>query len=630
MKDGFIKVCAASPRVSVADCTANTDNILETAKSAAASGAKLIVFPELSVTAYTCGDLFFQDTLLNAAEKSLERIITESADIEAVMAVGLPYMRGGKLYNCAAVVCRGKILGIVPKTYLPNYGEYYEKRYFAPAPTDNCEVEIAGQRTVFGTKQIFTCKDMPAFSFGAEICEDLWVPLPPSAYHTAAGANIIVNLSASSEAVGKADFRRQLISSHSARLLCAYIYADAGEGESTGDAVFAGHCIIAENGSILAEKLPFEQKLLIYDIDVGAVAAEKRRTAYAGESDKSYAHTAFDLPLCETELQREYSDNPFYVDADDCEQILTIQATGLKRRLEHIHAASAVLGISGGLDSTLALLVAVRAFDMMAKPRKDIIAVTMPCFGTSKRTKTNAVSLCEKLGVTLRTIDIKKAVSGHFKDIAHDPNEFNVVYENAQARERTQILMDIANAENGIVIGTGDLSELALGFATYNGDHMSMYGVNAAVPKTQIRRIVTHCADTAGGEVGKVLRDIVNTPVSPELLPPENGAIAQKTEEIVGAYELHDFFIFYMLKYGFSPKKLYRIALRAFGERYDKAEILRCLKTLYRRFFAQQYKRSCLPDGPRIGQVALSPRGDWRMPGDAIGKLWLEEIEEIE
>lgn len=626
MYDGFIKVCAASPRVNVADCTANTDNILETAREAARLGAKLIVFPELSITAYTCGDLFFQDTLLNAAEKSLERIICESAELEAVLAVGLPYMFGGKLYDCAAVVCKGKLLGLVPKTYPTGT----EKLIFSPAPNGNFETEFVGQTTVFGAKQIFSCKLMPSFAFGVEMGTDLCVPLSPSAYHVIAGANIIINPTASVETFGKADCRRFMVAAQSKRLSCSYIVAAAGEGESTGDAVFAGHCLIAENGDIIAEKAPFEQSLLMYDIDVGVSLAEKRHAAYDVGRDENYAYTNFELEICRTELQREYFADPYLADDDDCEEILTVQATGLKRRLEHIHASSAVIGISGGLDSTLALLCAVRAFDMMKKNRGGIIAVTMPCFGTSSRTKSNAVKLCEELGVTLRTIDIKNAVTVHFADIGHDPNNVNVVFENAQARERTQILMDIANAESGIVVGTGDLSELALGFATYNGDHMSMYGVNAGITKTQIRRVVTYLADTVGGSVGKVLRDIVDTPVSPELLPPENGVIAQKTEEIVGAYELHDFFIYYMLRYGFSPEKIYRIALRAFDGLYEKAEILRCMKTLYRRFFAQQYKRSCLPDGPKIGEVSLSPRGDWHMPSDAVGTLWLKEIDKLD
>ena len=620
MLNGFIKIAAAVPEVAVADCTYNAAKIYEYARDAAYKGAKLIVFPQLSLTGVTCGDLFLQKNLTDAAQKVLAALAEKTTELDAVIVVGLPFEYQYRLYNCAAVLLRGHILGLVPQTYTDNNG------VFSPAK-DSVE-QIGTQKIPFGAKQIFRCRQLGDFSFGIEIGADATAIVPTSAGLTMAGANIIINLACEPEIMGADMHRYGLCASQSARLMSTYMYVGAGKGESSGDNVYSGCCIIAEHGKILSYKKPFEDETLISDADVGACAALRLRAKLPQTQD--YTVTYFDMTPTETKIQRVIPSDPFFADDKQCEEILNIQAMGLKRRLEHIHAESAVIGISGGLDSTLALLVAVRAMDMMKKDHRNIIALTMPCFGTSDRTKTNAVRLCEKLGVTLLTVDIKKSVLTHFEDIGHDPKKADVVFENAQARERTQILMDVANAHSGIVIGTGDLSELALGFATYNGDHMSMYGVNASLPKTLIRTVTTYCANTMGGDVGKILQDIVDTPVSPELLPPENGAISQKTEEIVGAYELHDFLIYYMVYYGFSPKKIYRMACRSFEGKHEPCEILRCMKTLYRRFFAQQYKRSCLPDGPQVTPVSFSPRTSWHMPSDASGALWLKEIENIQ
>ena len=554
--------------------------------------------------------------------------------LDMVLVIGAPVRRGASLFNCALVVYHGEVLGAVPKTNIPNYGEFYELRHFTPAPECGGTIVVAGQEVPFGTDLVFSCEGMPEFSFGCEICEDLWVPAPPSVRLAEAGAMIICNLSASDETVGKAAYRRSLVADQSARLLAGYIYADAGCGESTQDMVFAGHDIIGENGALLSESKPFADAdglpMAVTEIDVQKLSAERQRmNTFRARDEVSSRNIVFDMPLTQTALTRTFERHPFVPDSktereERCEAILAMQSFGLRKRIEHAHAKCAVIGISGGLDSCLALLVSVRAMDLLKRPRTDVIAVTMPCFGTTKRTRSNAEVLCERLGVTFRCVDIKAAVNQHFADIGHDPEKFDVVYENSQARERTQIIMDIANAENGLVIGTGDLSELALGWATYNGDHMSMYGVNASIPKTLVRHIVRYFADTAeDGELSRVLYDILDTPVSPELLPADkNGEIAQKTEDLVGPYDLHDFFLYYFLRFGFTPEKLEYLANYTFAGVFDSETIHKWLTTFIRRFFIQQFKRSCLPDGPKVGSVTLSPRGDWRMPSDASSEIW--------
>ena len=637
MKDGFIKTAAASCDIRVADCEYNAKNIIKTIDKCAKEGVKLLTFPELCITGYTCGDLFFQKTLQKGAEQALAKIAASTAGTDMLTAVGAPICHNMKIYNCAVMISNGRILGVVPKTNIPNYNEFYEYRHFSPAPDENSEVTINGEAYPFGTKLIFSCVSMPEFKVGAEICEDLWVPVTPSSSHCAAGATIIVNLSASDEVIGKADYRRMLVMSHSARLICGYVYADAGYGESTTDMVFSGHNLIAENGSVLAERKMFENGITISEIDVGKISAERcKTTTYPPACENGYKYIEFDAKTADTFLTRRIAKRPFVPEDEKarykrCEDILTIQSMGLVKRLEHSHAKTAVVGISGGLDSCLALLVIDRAMKIAKRSPKQIIAVTMPCFGTTKRTKSNAEVLCETLGVTLETIDIAEAVNLHFRDIGHSGDNYDVVYENSQARERTQILMDIANREGGMVIGTGDLSELALGWATYNGDHMSMYGVNASIPKTLVRHIVRYAADSSeDNKLKEVLLDILDTPVSPELLPVDDkGEIAQKTEDIVGPYDLHDFFLYYIIRFGFSPSKIYRLCVYAFNGEYDKATILKWMKIFYRRFFAQQFKRSCLPDGPKVGTVTLSPRGDWRMPSDACAALWLKEAESL-
>lgn len=637
MFDGFLKVACATPEIVVADCAHNAQKTIDLMEQAAKGGVKLLVFPELGLTGYTCGDLFFQSALIKAAECALLEIIDASEPLDMAVVVGVPIFHNHKLYNCAAVVSKGRLLGLVPKTHLPNYNEFYERRQFTPAPEGTELIAFGGDMVPFGTDLLFACDEMPEFSFACEVCEDLWAPCPPSTRHALAGATVIVNLSASDELVGKAAYRRELVTGQSARLVCAYLYADAGEGESTTDMAFAAHNLIAENDAIVAESLYETDALLTSEIDVQRLAAERRKmTTYPAADNADYLTVSFSLPLCRTKLTRSISRLPFIPAGKEdraavCEDILTIQAMGLKKRLAHSHAKTAVVGISGGLDSALALLVCVRAMDALGRPRTDIHAVTMPCFGTTVRTKSNAEALCTELGVTFSCVDIKKAVDQHFADIGHDPNFHDVTYENAQARERTQILMDIANMTGGMVIGTGDLSELALGWATYNGDHMSMYAVNASVPKTLVRYLVAYEASrSAPSALDAVLRDILNTPVSPELLPPSEGEIAQKTEDLVGPYELHDFFLYYGIRWTFSPAKVYRLACYVFDGAYEKPIILHWLKTFYRRFFSQQFKRSCLPDGPKVGSVSLSPRGDWRMPSDASAAMWLNEIELLE
>lgn len=641
MKDGFVKVAAATPDIRVADCEYNAEQICLKMKEAAEKGAKIIVFPELCITGYTCEDLFWQEVLLEGARDALQRIVEESREVDALVFAGLPWEKNGKLYNVAAVINRGTLLGLVPKKNLPNYSEFYEARHFEPAGEeyDWVDVSFEEEPVAFGYKQLFSCEGFEGLVVAAEICEDLWVAAPPSISHAQAGATVIVNLSASDETTGKDIYRKSLVSGQSARLVCGYVYADAGEGESTTDLVFAGHNLIAENGTLLAESERFKNGIVYGDIDVRRIRAERRRMTTFCIDEKSlddYLCSDFKLEQAETQLFRNFAQTPFVPqDKNDrarrCEEILSIQAMGVKKRLVHTGCKSLVVGISGGLDSTLALLVMARACDLAGLPRNSILSVTMPCFGTTDRTYQNACELTKKLGAVLKEVDIKKAVTLHFEDIGHDKDVHDVTYENSQARERTQVLMDLANQSGGMVIGTGDMSELALGWATYNGDHMSMYGVNASVPKTLVRHLVRYYADTCGDEELKAtLLDILDTPVSPELLPPEDGKISQKTEDLVGPYELHDFFLYYMLRFGYSPRKIYRIAVLAFAGEYDRATILKWLKKFYWRVFSQQFKRSCLADGPKVGSVAVSPRGDLRMPSDACVRLWQRELEQIE
>ena len=638
MKHGFIRVAAATPQVSVADPAQNRSRIEELCREAEARQVKILVFPELCLTGYTCSDLFLQDTLLASARKELAVLADHTKGYDLLIFVGLPWMREGKLYNVMAAVKEGQILGLVPKTAIPNYSEFYEARHFqkgnrVPAME---KVELAGGMTDFvpmGTDLLFCCMNMEELVIGAEVCEDVWVANPPSTRHALAGATVIVNSSASDETTGKDVYRKGLIGNQSARLVCGYIYADAGEGESSTDLVFAGHNLIYENGALLKEAERFSGGLILADLDLERLRNERRRMNTFGPVDSTgYMKVSFSLNKEQLSLERFVDAAPF-VPADKaerdkrCEEILSIQAMGLKKRLAHAGCKNAVVGISGGLDSTLALLVTVRAFDMLKLKRDSITAVTMPCFGTTDRTYTNACELTKILGADLKEVDIREAVTLHFKDIGHSENDHSVTYENSQARERTQVLMDIANESGGMVIGTGDMSELALGWATYNGDHMSMYGVNASVPKTLVRHLVRYYGETCGDErLKEILFDILDTPVSPELLPPEDGKISQKTEDIVGPYELHDFFLYYILRFGYRPAKIYRLAEKAFGGTYGKETILKWLEIFYRRFFSQQFKRSCLPDGPKVGSVAVSPRGDLRMPSDACGRLWLEEV----
>lgn len=637
MKDGFITVATATPQVAVADCEANAQAILACINEMAAAHAKVMVLPELCITGYTCNDLFWQTKLLDEAEAALSVIAEGSRQVDALIAVGMPLRVAGKLLNVAAMLCRGKVLGFVPKVNLPAYNEFYETRHFTSGSADMGTVQFDGEEVPVGTNLLFSCENMADLCVATEICEDLWVPNPPSVHHALAGASVICNLSASDEMVGKGGYRRDLVAGQSARLVCAYLYATAGEGESTTDLVFGGQNLIAENGTVLAESVTFENEINVATIDVQRLASERRRMSTFPAADAGeYREISFALTEEETKLVRFFDADPFVPSiadqlSDRCEEILNIQALGLKKRLAHTHAKSAVVGISGGLDSTLALLVTARAFDMLGLSRKGIVAVTMPGFGTTDRTYNNAVAMIKSLGATFKEVSIAKAVMQHFADIDHDASIHDVTYENSQARERTQILMDIANQANGFVIGTGDLSELALGWATYNGDHMSMYAVNASVPKTLVRHLVRHYADTrADAALAGVLYDVLDTPVSPELLPPEDGAISQKTEDLVGPYELHDFFLYQMLRMCFPPSKIYRIAKEAFAGRYSNETILKWLRTFYWRFFSQQFKRSCLPDGPKVGSVAVSPRGDLRMPSDACVSAWIKEVEALQ
>ena len=636
MKQGFVKVAAVTPYIRVADVEFNKEQICRKMDEAAASGAKIIVFPELCVTGYTCSDLFTQDVLLDHAREVLTEIAAHTRDMDALVFVGAPLAVDGELYNVAAAMNHGKILGLTTKTFLPNYGEFYEMRQFREGPEKAREIEFDGEMVPFGPKILFTAKQMEHLIVAAEICEDVWSPVPPSIEAVREGATVIVNCSASDETIGKAAYRESLIEGQSARLIAGYIYSNAGEGESTTDLVFGGHNLIAENGTILAESKRFENGIIYSEIDVNRLMSERRKnTTFKTAKERTLTRVPFDIEITETELTRVFPSRPFVPSenrerAKRCEEILTIQAMGLKKRLEHTHAKCAVVGISGGLDSTLALLVTAKALDALGLDRKHIISVTMPCFGTTDRTYNNACKMSLSLGAELREVPIAAAVVQHFKDIGHDPEDHSVTYENSQARERTQVIMDIANANGGMVIGTGDMSELALGWATYNGDHMSMYGVNASVPKTLVRHLVQYYADTTDDkELQEVLYDVLDTPVSPELLPPKDGKIAQKTEDLVGPYELHDFFLYYFLRFGYAPSKIYRIAKYSFAGEYDDETIYKWLRTFCWRFFAQQFKRSCLPDGPKVGTVALSPRGDWRMPSDACVASWMRDLEQV-
>ena len=633
MRDGFIKVAAASPSLKVGNPSFNKDRIIKLMNEAEAKGVKILVFPELSITGYTAGDLFFQSALLESATEALLEIAEASAALDVLSFVGYPLRYNGKLYNTAAAVKGGRILAFVAKRNLPNYSEFYEERWFTPSPKENLVLESEDGDILFGSRIIFSASFPSSLKIAAEICEDLWVPDPPSTHHAIAGATLIVNGSASDELIGKSEYRRDLVSGQSARINGAYIYSDASEGESTTDMVFTGSNVIAENGTVLKAVDYSLDELIITEIDTDRLERERYVRNTFPVSEEGYSYISFSFREEETLLTRAIDPHPFVPENAEkrnerCNKILTLQAMGLKKRLQHTHAKKVVVGLSGGLDSTLALLVAVKAFDMLSLDRKGIIAITMPCFGTTKRTRSNAELLALSLDVDFRTVDISESVKSHFRDIGQSLEDYSVTYENGQARERTQVLMDVANKEGALVIGTGDLSELALGWATYNGDHMSMYGVNGGVPKTLVRYLVRFVAETTDNEVeSKVLFDILATPVSPELLPAKNGEISQVTEDLVGPYELHDFFLYHVVRLSFSPGKVYRLALHAFDKVYDEDTIYKWLRTFIRRFFNQQFKRSCLPDGPKIGTITLSPRSDWRMPSDADSQIWLDDLD---
>ncbi len=636
MKHGFIKAAAATPKIKVADTVYNREQICACMDEAVKKGARIIVFPELCLCGYTCEDLFLQEALLASCKEQLKLIAEHTLGKDALVFVGLPIEKEGKLYNTAAAVYEGQVLAFIPKTYIPAYGEFYETRHFQPGGQETSALAFDGKEIPFGTNILLRGEGMEGLLAGCEICEDLWAPAAPGIFHAMAGATVLVNLSASNETIGKDAYREMLVKSASAKLICGYVYCSSGEGESTQDLVFGGHNIIAENGTVLQEAKRFENQIIYGDLDIERIRMERRRmNTFVSGNQSHYRIIPFGLKAGETDLSRSFAQMPF-VPSDvgerekRCEEILSIQSMGLKKRFEHTGCRCAVIGVSGGLDSTLALLVTARSFDMLGIDRSKIRAVTMPCFGTTGRTYDNACKLAQVLRASLEEIDIKEAVAVHFRDIKQDMEKHDAAYENGQARERTQILMDIANRENGLVIGTGDMSELALGWATYNGDHMSMYGVNAGVPKTLVRHLVQYYADTCGeDQLRGVLLDVLDTPVSPELLPPVDGEISQRTEDLVGPYELHDFFLYYMLRCGFSPEKVYRIAKLAFAGQYENEVILKWLKTFYTRFFSQQFKRSCLPDGPKVGSVALSPRGDLRMPSDACVRIWMNQLETL-
>ncbi len=632
MKDGFVRVAAGTPTIRVGDTESNADAVISLMRDAHAAHAKVLALPELCLTGYTAGDLFMQETLRKGAIEALKKVVKASKGMDLLTFVGIPLAVSGKLYNCAVAIQNAQVLGVVPKRNIPNYAEFYELRHFTPGEGAVREIELLGQKVSFGGDIVFECEEMPELSVACEICEDLWVVYPPSAGHALAGANLIVNLSASDETVGKAQYREHLVKSHSARTLSAYVYADAGEGESSTDMVFSGHNLIGENGVILASSKRYEFGLVTADIDLSLLINERMRmnTFSMARGANGHARVMFHVKKETLALERFIDPYPFVPAGESrrakrCEDVLDIQAHALATRLRHIGAKKAIVGVSGGLDSTLALIVTARALDLLGLDRKGIVAVTMPCFGTTERTLGNAIKLSQGLHATLIEVDIREAVTGHLEDIGHDLETRDVTYENAQARERTQVLMDLANKLGGIVVGTGDLSELALGWATYNGDHMSMYGVNAGVPKTLVKHLVRYAADEATDEgLKSALTDVLATPVSPELLPPKGGTISQVTEDIVGPYELHDFFLYHMVRRMEPPAKIRRLALVAFEGEYTGDEIDKWLAVFLKRFFAQQFKRSCLPDGPKVGSVSLSPRGDWRMPSDASGKIWLK------
>ncbi len=634
MRHGFIKVAAVTPKVKVADTIFNTEQICQGIEEGVKEGAKVIVFPELCISGYTCGDLFLQERLLSSCREGLVKIADFTRGKDALVFAGLPFEREGKLYNVAAAVHDGEVLCLIPKTFIPSYGEFYETRYFRAGNKKPVLAAFDGKEIPFGTNILLKGEGVEGLIIGCEICEDIWAPDGPGISHALAGASLLVNLSASNETVNKDTYREMLVRSASAKLIAGYIYCSSGEGESTQDLVFGGHNMIVENGSVLAKGRRFENQTVIGDIDINRLQMERRRmNTFACGDSPDYQVIPFSLKKEETRLSRTFSCTPFVPENKEekekrCDEILSIQSMGLKKRLEHTGCKKVVIGVSGGLDSTLALLVSARTLDMLGTVRENIIAVTMPCFGTTDRTYDNACKLTEILGAVLKEVDIREAVTVHFRDIGQSMDNHDVTYENSQARERTQVLMDIANQENAMVIGTGDMSELALGWATYNGDHMSMYGVNAGVPKTLVRHLVRYYADTCQNEKLKgILLDVLDTPVSPELLPPVDGVISQKTEDLVGPYELHDYFLYYMLRCGFEPEKIYRIARTSFAGQYDDEIILKWMKVFYKRFFSQQFKRSCLPDGPKVGSVAVSPRGDLRMPSDACVRVWMEQLE---
>lgn len=640
MSYGFIKVAAATPQIRVTDCDGNGQVILEQIKQAYDNGASVVVFPELVVTGYTCSDLFFQSSLLQSCENTLKEILSRTKDMNIISIIGVPVRYEESLLNCAAVCLKGKILALVPKINIPNYTEFYEQRHFSSGKNVFVEnYKYAEQNTIISADTVFKCKDIPEFRFACEICEDLWVADSPSVNLTQnGGALMIFNSSTSDDVIGKAEYRRDLVKMQSAKLCCGYIFADSGFGESTTDMVFSGQNIICENGTFLAESKRFSTGVIFADVDLQRLDSERRRlNTFTSDREKSklIKKIEFSMKAKEIKLTRKFPQKPFVPEfktdlESRCEEIITMQATGLATRLAHTGIKNVVIGLSGGLDSTLALIVCVHAFDMLKLDRKNIYAVTMPCFGTTKRTKSNAEKLAEAYNVSFKEINIAESVRQHFSDIEHDENIKDITYENCQARERTQVLMDLSNKLSALVIGTGDLSELALGWATYNGDHMSMYGVNCSVPKTLVRYLTAYEASNSMDSLKQVLLDILDTPVSPELLPPEkDGTISQITEDVVGPYELHDFFLYYFVRFGYPPAKIFYLASNAFENVYDKETIKKWLKTFLKRFFTQQFKRSCIPDGPKIGSVTLSPRGDFRMPSDATAKLWLDELENL-
>lgn len=637
MKHGFLKVACATPNIRVADCTYNVNEMINIAKEANEQKVKVLVFPELCITSYSCADMFFSNVLLDSSYKALVRYIEQTKEYDMLSILGLPMFCENKIYNCAAVVKGGELLGVVAKSNLPTYGEFYEGRYFVPCPDENIDFSFNGKTVPFGRNILFSCNSMPLLKVGVEICEDIWVNTPPSNMLSIAGATLLANLSASNEVVAKDEYRRILVSSQSAKTVSAYIYANCGEGESTTDMVCSGHSIIAENGTIISERVPFDYskgKFIIADVDLEKLSLERRRrNTVTTNIDKNIVQVPFDFKMEQTNISRYIDPHPFVPsDKNELERsintVRSIQAYGLKQRMAASSIEKCIIGVSGGLDSTLALLSTVHAFNVMGKDQKNIIAVTMPCFATSERTKANAIALANLLHVELREIDIRDALALHLNSIGHGLALHDTVYENAQARERAQILMDIANAENGLVIGTGDLSELALGFTTYGGDLTSMYSLNSGVPKTLIPHILEFYAKE-NSTIAEVIEDIIKTPISPELIPAENGEITQITEDIVGPYELHDFYLYNMLTHHYSPEKLLRIAQIAFNDKYDDNMLLSCLRTFVKRFFSQQFKRSSMPDGPKVFGVGLSPRGDLKMPSDASSEEWLKSIDNI-